>query len=230
MYISSRQNQYVLQIKELQSDRQARFNQKLCVVEGHKLCKEVSLLKLFVRDGASTELTAPEVFTVATSLFDQMSDTQTPQGVLGITAISCLFSIPLHGQYVYCDRIQDPGNLGTIIRTALCFGFSGVIVSDGTTDPFSPKVVRSSMGAVFRIPIIISDCVSNLPLIVADMQGDDIRQFIPPQNYILVVGNEGQGVSPELQAKALQSIRIPIQFESLNAAVAAAVCMYQLKK
>jgi TrmH family RNA methyltransferase len=120
--------------------------------------------------------------------------------------------------------------LGTIIRTAVGFGLSGVIVSPGTTDPFSPKVVRSAMGALFRIPIIVSECNSDLPLIVADMQGQDIRTFIPPQDHILVVGNEGQGVLPELQSKAQAKVSIPIQFESLNAAIAAAICMYQFKK
>lgn len=229
MYISSKQNQHILQVKDLVADRQARFAQKLCVVEGHKLCKEVPLLKLFIRDGALTELTAPEIFTVTASLFDQMCDTQTPQGVLGVTAISCLSSIPTQGQFLYCDRIQDPGNLGTIIRTARGFGFSGVVVSPGTTDPFSPKVVRSSMGAVFQIPIIVSECVSDLPLIVAAMQGTAIREFTPPKDYILVVGNEGQGVATAIQAKAQALVTIPIQFESLNAAIAAAICMYQLK-
>lgn len=230
MYISSRQNQHILQVRELLTERQARQQQKLCVVEGHKLCQEVPLTKLFIRDGATTELTAPEVFTVATSLFDYMADTQTPQGVLGVTEISYLDQIPGQGQFLYCDRIQDPGNLGTIIRTAVGFGLSGVIVSPGTTDPFSPKVVRSAMGALFRIPIIVSECSSELPLIVANMQGQDIRSFVPPQDYILVVGNEGQGVLPELQAKAQAQVSIPIRFESLNAAIAAAICMYQFKK
>lgn len=230
IYISSRQNQHILQLKELLTDRQARFTQGLCVVEGYKLCQEVPLTKLFVRDGALTEIAAPEVFTVAASLFDQIADTQAPQGVMGIAR--CVYSteIPPQGQFIYCDRIQDPGNLGTIIRTALGFGLSGVIVSQGTTDPFSPKVVRSSMGAVFRLPIIMSECITELPIIVAEPKGENIRQYTPPQDYVLVIGNEGQGVLADILAKAKQKLAIPIQFESLNAAVAAAICMYHFKK
>lgn len=230
MYISSRQNQHVLQVKELLSERQSRLRDKLCVVEGYTLCKENPLTKLFVRDGVTTDLLAPEVYTLAPSLFDSISDTQNPQGVLGLTPISYETVIPRQGQYIYCDRLQDPGNLGTIVRTAVCFGFSGIVIGPETTDPFSPKAVRSSMGAVFRLPVIFADCQPEFPIIVADLQGEDIRRFIPPQDYILAIGNEGQGVSRELQERSAYSVRIPIQFESLNAAVAAAICMYQFKK
>ncbi len=179
---------------------------------------------------------------VSDAVMAKLSDTKTPQGIAAI--VSCpqpgladlsLSPLPL---LVACDRVQDPGNMGTIIRLADAFGADGVIVLPGSCNPFMPKAVRSSAGSIIHLPVVFSapeDLAAYakqraVALIGADAWAEkdcfsaDLRRPL-----ILVLGNEAHGISRELGAHITESVRVPIvgQAESLNVAASAAVLLYE---
>lgn len=143
------------------------------------------------------------------------------------------------GNILVMDRLQDPGNIGTLIRTAEAAGYRGIIIIKGTGDVSSPKVVRAAAGSALRMPIIKMDtpnqvkefCEENLKRLI----GTSIKDAVPfykvdlTQNIALVIGNEGNGMSDELEELSHENIMIPMEGgnESLNAAVAAGIIMYQ---
>jgi TrmH family RNA methyltransferase len=133
-------------------------------------------------------------------------------------------------RYVFLDRLQDPGNMGTILRTACAFGLKGAILSEGCTDPYAPKVVRAAAGALETLDIIRLNGVEELRglfVVAADLQGEDLQRFSWPRGFVLVIGNEARGVSPTVKEAAQASVRIPLAcVESLNAAVSAAIILY----
>lgn len=136
---------------------------------------------------------------------------------------------------LYLDHLADPGNLGTILRTAEWFGIRGVLLGEGTVDPYNPKTVRSSMGAVFRLPFageisIGSLVATGLPLLALDGAGEDVLgRASLPEHAIYIIGNEAHGLSPEIRQNArLIAIQGSGRGESLNAAIAAAILMYEL--
>lgn len=141
------------------------------------------------------------------------------------------------GPAIMLDTIQDPGNLGTIIRTADWFGIKNIFCSYGTADCFNPKVIQSSMGSIFRVNILYVDLLGvieenqDVPVWISSLEGDDIRQVQPPEKIFLVIGNESKGVHESIRHKAVQKVFIPGsgEAESLNAAVAAGIMMYWLK-
>lgn len=181
--------------------------------------------------------------TVSGEVFAKMSDTRTPQGVLCVVRRPC-YSLELLLRtetplLMVLEDLQDPGNLGTIIRTAEAAGITGVIMSAGTVDLFNPKTIRATMGSVFRVPFL---CVDDLPQIVeklhqggisvyaAHLKGklyyDDVS-FLGPTAFL--VGNEGNGLAEGTASLADQYLKIPMEgrIESLNAAVAASLFMYE---
>jgi TrmH family RNA methyltransferase len=133
------------------------------------------------------------------------------------------------------DNLQDPGNLGTIIRTANAAGIEDIYLIN-CVDPYSPKCVRASMSGIFFVNIYegekkeVLNAVSSVPLICADMNGENIFSFTPPEKFCLCIGNEGGGISEEVKRAAAYTIRIPMRTtcESLNAAVSAGIAMYEL--
>lgn len=178
---------------------------------------------------------------VSDAIFDGMCDTEAPQGIIAVIKMDeCENFVPDTSKaYVYCDGINDPGNLGTIIRTADAAGFGGVILSEGTVDLYNPKTVRSSMGSFFNIPVI---CGGNVDMLVQykergfSLYGGalgkntvDYREADMRKPSIIIVGNEANGISREVM-ELCQCVKIPIlgSAESLNAAVAAGVLMYEL--
>ena len=134
------------------------------------------------------------------------------------------------------DCLQDPGNLGTVIRTANAAGYSEIYLIN-CTDPFSPKAVRASMSGIFFVDLFfgskeeILQVLDGVPVICADMDGKDIFSFVPPEKFCLCIGNEGNGISGEVFEKANYTVKIPMRetCESLNAAVSAGIAMYVLK-
>jgi TrmH family RNA methyltransferase len=132
---------------------------------------------------------------------------------------------------VLLDRMQDPGNVGAILRTAEAFSVDTVLLTLGCADPYGPKALRAAMGAALRqkIAFVEPDSLPPLPLVALDADGDDIRSW-KPEPCIAVIGNEGEGIAPEFLRKCGKRLRIPMtgRVESLNAAVAAAVLMWEL--
>lgn len=179
-------------------------------------------------------------FIVSEELFSSICDTKTPQGILAVIAMhKRSFEADNKKMYICCDNVRDPGNLGTIIRTADAAGFGGVILFGECADLYSPKTVRSSMGSFFHIPVyeevsrddILSMKKLGFKLFCGMLSDDTINytdaDFISP--FVLCVGNEANGISEEMAKMADGSVKIPIEgaAESLNVGIAAAVLMYE---
>lgn len=182
-----------------------------------------------------------DIFCFPEAVFDGLSATDTPSGIIGVLGIERedTVKLELDKPYIYCDRVADPGNLGTIIRTADAAGFGGVLLSPGCADVYNPKTVRSSMGSFFHIKVsenidavklgelkssgfsIVCGCLSDK---TTEYTRADMRQPI-----IIVVGNESNGISEEILKNSDIAVKIPIigSVESLNVSVAAALLMYE---
>ncbi|MFI5210880.1 MAG: TrmH family RNA methyltransferase [Gemmatimonadales bacterium] len=172
-----------------------------------------------------------------------LADTEHPQGIVAVIEPRTwsLEQVPLGARAVVLvlDGVQDPGNVGTMIRTALGLGTSAVVALKGTAELTSPKVLRATMGAVFRLPCVASDDETFLPwaarhhlgLWLADAGGTSLRSWRPTRPLALVVGNEGAGVRDTLAGVAAGRVGIPLQpgAESLNVAVAAGILLYEVR-
>lgn len=184
---------------------------------------------------------------VSDSVFKKISDTVTPQGILAVvkqkkySVDDIIANRRKDGScIVVLDRLQDPGNLGTIVRTGEGAGISGIILSSDCADIYNPKVIRSTMGSIFRVPFAISE---NLPLDIDKLKKDGITTYAAHLNgevynrgvftkdCALLIGNEARGLSDAVAEKADKRIKIPMEgkVESLNAAVATAILMYEVK-
>jgi RNA methyltransferase, TrmH family len=183
------------------------------------------------------------IFSLTKSDFDSISDTETPQGITAVCRIPEETTInkisATSGLVVAFDAIQDPGNLGTMIRTASWFGVSGLLIGKGTVDPFHPKVVRSTAGATGTIPFVKGDLDKSFTilekfgyltfLLDGSDQSIELTTLKPPEKSILVVGNEANGLHPKLFINNRTPVKIggnPDRVESLNAAVALSIGLY----
>ena len=196
--------------------------------------------RVFVAQSYGGEVSFPEELTVTVSdeVFRFLSDEKTPQGVM------CRVKIPVKainapsGRCLLLDGVSDPGNMGAIIRTANAAGYEEIYLTDDCTDPYSPKSVRASMSGVFFTKLHfgtreeILSVLRGVPVLVADMGGENLFTFTPPSRFALVIGNEGNGVSEQIKSAAYKTIASPMKStqESLNAAVSAGIAMYLLAK
>ena len=202
--------------------------------------EEASLAKLLEKNNSMAE-----VVQISAAVEKKISDTESPQGIFAVVSITPNFlQIPknLTGKWLLLDNIQNPGNLGTMVRTADAAGFKGVVFGKGTADLFQPKVIRSMQGSQFHLKLIqgdLNDWVTEFKkqaILVYGTKVDpaalDYRQAEKSPNFALVMGNEGNGVSPEILQQTTQNLYIPFagQAESLNVAVAAGILMFALVK
>ena len=251
--LSSPHNQQVKAWRELNKSRAARLSAGLFLAEGEHMAgealKEKKAAALIVRQGDEARY-APLVrlaekqnlplYLVSDTVLSALSDAKTPQGVTALCAFSSLPTVQKQQVLVALDDVQDPGNVGTILRTLDAAGFSGLILSKGSADPYSPKALRASMGAVYRVPCVTTD---DLPKTLSDLraQGYDImagtldgapfyERGQDAEKVCLVIGNEGAGISAPVLAEATRRVRLPMHggAESLNAAVACAIMLYDL--
>lgn len=255
--ITSSQNAVIKEVRSLKN-RKDREEKGLFFIEGVRIVEEALAAGAAIRytvmaesfeqgsDGhdASGKIGSAGVksYVVPDRLFDTLGDTRTPQGVLAVAEIKppelreACFADSL---FVVLDSVRDPGNMGTIIRTADAAGFTGVIASGGCVDVYNPKVLRSTMGSVFHIPVyfygdiveIISLLKSKGVRVVASQLsgGYSIYQTDLTVPTALVIGSEAEGISKEAAAAADQLVKIPMpgRAESLNASIAAGVIMYE---
>ncbi len=194
-----------------------------------------------------TDLTsaAEKTYLITPQLFARISDTQSPQGVMGIIKTldknSLFDTINNGGKFLALDNVQDPNNLGTILRSAEAFGVSGVILSRDCCDAFGSKVVRGSMGAVFRLPLLSVDSLPEWfalhPLLntfaaVPDSSAEPVTKIDFEEPCAVVIGNEGNGIRPETERACRRRLTIPMngKAESLNASVAAAILIWEMVK
>ena len=184
-----------------------------------------------------------KIYYISDKLFKEVSDTEKPQGILAVVKLHLKnikeALLEKNNFLVLLDRIQDPGNLGTIIRTADAFGANGVIVTEGCVDVFNPKTIRSTMGSIFHVPIIYYGCIKeairdlkayNIKIITTSLAAKKYSYEIDfNTSFSLVIGNEASGVSEEVIEASDSLIKIPMtgQAESLNAAIASSVIMYE---
>ena len=239
MIITSKSNPLIKDIIKLQSDKKFRVAEKLYVVEGIKPVKECIAAGCEIKKIVCTqefEGTFDGALIVAESVFNAISTEKTPQGVLAVVSLPENKIQPPKSSCILLDRLQDPGNLGTIIRTANAAGYNEIYTIN-CTDAYSPKAVRASMSGIFFVKVYTGTCeeilsaLESVPLISADMFGEDIFKFSPPEKFCLCIGSEGGGLSSEIKEKSEFKVKIPMQktCESLNAAVSAGIAMYQLK-
>ena len=246
MRITSRQNPRIQQLRKLLSSRKERETQGLFVADGTKLLAEAlrwwpDVRTVVLSDGLEMALPPQvEVLQVPPEIMAYVSPMESPQGALFVCGLPQRAPLTVTAGTLLLDGIQDPGNLGTILRTANALGIS-VVLLEGCADPFSHKVVRASMGAVFRMPVVQSTwqevktlCQNaGIPLGVTALSDAavDLRQAQLKQMAV-VIGSEGQGVRREILETAQKQLIIPMEpgCESLNAAVAAAIVMWQMKQ
>ena len=238
MVITSKYNPLIKEIAKL-SDKKYR---KICgkyVVEGIKPVRECisagcTILNVICVEGLESEFENAVI--VSRAVFESVSSEVTPQGVLAVVELpSNKLKVP-QDSCILLDRLQDPGNLGTVIRTANAAGYSEIYLIN-CTDPYSPKAVRASMSGIFFVKVYqgtneeILGVLKGIPLICADMDGEDIFSFNSTKKFCLCIGNEGNGMSQEIMKRARFKVSIPMRetCESLNAAVSAGIVMYHLK-
>lgn len=247
MIITSKSNAAVAEAKKL---KQAKYRKKegLFLVEGEKnLCdslKKGRIVKLFCRE----DITPPKnadcpVYTVGENVMKELCDTVTPQGIIGIFEIP-QFNPKLTGNKILAlNGVSDPGNVGTILRTALAMGYTTVICDEKTADVYSPKVVRSAMSAIFLLNILKTDNLSEKLAyyksegysVFSGYLGDSSESLDNikfPEKNIIAMGNEAKGVSEEIIKISDKTYIIPMtgDIESLNVSVAAGITMYAAQK
>ena len=254
--ISSTSNVQIKNIIQLQNKSKAREKQNCFIVEGIRMFMEVpatDIIKIYVAESffmKSTEdvkqkIKASEYEIVTDEVFKKISDTKTPQGIMVIVKRSMtnlnslLDDISEKSLFLILEDIQDPGNLGTILRTSEAGGVTGIIMSKNTVDIYNSKVVRSTMGSIFRVPFVYVDDLENatkkliesgVTIYAAHLKGNSNhfeKSYKKASAFML--GNEGNGLTDQLAEMAQEYIRIPMlgEVESLNVANAATILIYE---
>jgi TrmH family RNA methyltransferase len=253
--IASSHNEFYKAVKALRT-KKARTQQGLFLIEGVRLVRHalgrgwpLRDVILDLRETGRAEIEAliseaeargVRVTGLDADLFDALAETVHTQGCLAVAEMPETAPRPLKGSlFLALDQIRDPGNLGTILRTADAAGVSGVYLSKGCVEPFNDKVVRATMGSLFDIPMILTESLQET-LALKRQEGFEIAAAVLEDSVdytlvsldkpvVLVVGNEAEGISDPVLAEATLRISIPIRggAESLNAAVAAAVLTYE---
>jgi TrmH family RNA methyltransferase len=241
MIITSKSNP---KIKEVASLKDKKFRKKSgrFVVEGYKMVSEAlsnnKSVELLVgtSEGLARFLCYEiDKIEVSEDVLSYVSDAVTPQGVLAVLKEEFAEPKTPIKPCVLLDGISDPGNMGTIIRTCAAVGVKDIYLVD-CCDVFSPKTVRSSMSGIFFVNLInlkredVASVMDDTPIIVADMGGENVFDFNPPDKYCLVIGNEANGVSEAVKSLATHTVKIPMAktSESLNAGVSLAITLYEL--
>jgi TrmH family RNA methyltransferase len=243
-------------VRSLQQ-RKARRRRGLAVAEGIRLVEEalaagVAFRGVLVSPAAERSERgaallralgdrAVPIEEVTDRTLEELADTETPQGVIAVVECKRATLAEIRPEpgcpVLVLDGVQDPGNVGTLLRTAFALGCSGAILLSGTADPANPKVVRAAMGATFRLPAAMAG-VGELEawlkdreasLWAAAAEGKPLFRLEAPERLALAVGNEGAGLRPEVEALASESVSIPLArgAESLNVAVAAGIILYE---
>ncbi|BBF44323.1 rRNA methylase [Lachnospiraceae bacterium KM106-2] len=252
--ISSASNPQIKNIVELQKKARERKKQRLFVVEGIKMVEEAKkngLQKAYIEEAYCEQLQneRPEFFedlnyeVVSDKVYKHMTETVTPQGILAVVTMP-IYSLDdvlnqENGCYMVLENLRDPGNMGTIIRASEGAGVAGVIMSRESVDVFNPKVIRSTMGSIYRVPFIYVDDFAgtlnlmkskSITLYAAHLKG---RNNYDQEDYKkacgILIGNEANGLTEEASMQADVLVKIPMcgQVESLNAAIASALFMYE---
>lgn len=244
MIITSKDNEIIKNIKKL---KEKKYRLDSYIVEGIKMVKEAisenqEIALIAIREDFKIDFDTKntKIVTISNKIFNDISDVKTPQGILAVIKKNQNNQIETNQEYILAlDSLQDPGNMGTIIRTADSANINQIIINKTTVDPYSPKVIRSTMGAIYRTNIIeVEDLKATLKkmkskgfqIITTDLKA---TQSIYDINYnnktVVVIGNEANGVSQEILQTADKKVIIPMlgKTESLNASIAASIMIYE---
>jgi TrmH family RNA methyltransferase len=246
MMITSIQNNRVKEWRKL-STKKGRLQTDLFLVEGMHLIEEAlksewEIKEIILKEDKvlPTACTGLPATSVSNQVFHSISQTNSPQGIIAIIAMQEQDITYSNGDLLLIDAVQDPGNLGTMIRTADAAGFSAVLLGRGTVDLYNDKVIRATQGSLFHIPLYTVDLLEEMKAIkkagysvwATALENATLYHETPVGNQTaLLVGNEGAGVDQELIAESDQVVHIPIygKAESLNVSVATGILMYYLK-
>jgi RNA methyltransferase, TrmH family len=250
LMITSSQNSKIKLVRALAGKPKERREAGAFLAEGVRLVEEAVAANVEIRFALYTDTLSErgsqllkklegkgiELEKVEGELLDSLSETETPQGLLAVLD-DLQLEIPLSPNFVLiADQVRDPGNLGTLLRSADAAGVQVVLLPPETTDAFAPKAVRSGMGAQFRLPIRsagwgeIHSLTNGLQVYLADMDGVPCWETDLRQPLVLVIGGEAEGASEQAGKLATQKVKIPMtgKTESLNAAVAGSVLMFEV--
>lgn len=257
--ITSKTNPHIKQLAKLMKSKKERDTYGLFVAEGARLCFDIAesglnVVKTFITAEAMHKYpmqakglveVSKEVFEIPQSLGESIANTKNPQGIFAVIEKPKNNCGEIHpgGYYVILDNVQDPGNVGTLLRTALAFGINGVFLTGDCADIYSPKVLRGSMGAVAKLQIFtnrdfnlaVSEIHSAGLKVYAAYLGETSQKLTDELfrgGGCVVLGNEGGGLTPEQVGKCDASVIIPMdeRAESLNVAIAGSVFMWEMTK
>ena len=244
--ITSRDNPVIKHTARLVADKALRREEGLFVCEGAVMLEEAlrsgaAVRRVFFREGLEYDLPEYiEAYVVPQTLLERMSDVKTPQGII-FTVEARDMTGPLTGRHLLCcENLRDPGNMGTIMRTAEALGMDGVVLAGDCVDPLAPKTVRSSMGSVFRLPVwrkSLSQLSAELAELGLPLWGAALHRDAKDARTVdfskaaVLIGNEARGLSEEAISACDGLTILPITgAESLNASVAAALFMWEMAK
>ena len=242
--ITSKANSVVKNAKKL---HQKKYRKSAYLIEGWHLFEEavqagVTIEKIIALESYRDQLAGfPQTVWVSEDILLDLADSQTPQGIVAVVQKEEVGQVDFsQGKFLFLEDVQDPGNVGTIIRTADAAGFTGVIVSEKSADIYSLKTLRSMQGSHFHLPIyrmssqrLLEEAKeAAISVLATTLSKDsvDYRELPPIENFVLVMGNEGQGISPLMAESADQLVHISMKgkAESLNVAVAAGILIFHL--
>lgn len=227
------------------SQKKYRQKHKLFIAEGIKVVQEIldsslEIETLFCTEDFITDVSTEKIVRISENDLKKISNLKTPNKVLGLFKIPDEKPLNNNGLIIALDAINDPGNLGTIIRLCDWFGVVTLVCSKQTVDCYNQKVVQASMGSLTRVSIYYKNLSTylketNLPTFIADMNGENVYQTNLPKEGILIMGNEANGVSAEIKKQIMNKISIPRfgeaqETESLNVATATAILLSEFKR
>jgi TrmH family RNA methyltransferase len=236
--ITSLQHPIVKHLVKLRTNRSYRTKEQKVLITGENLVKEVPIINLFVVGKIPAGLKADKCYVVTESIMKKITGLEQPEGIAAEVKMPSEAIFEDINRLLVLDGISDPGNMGTLIRTALALGWEGAYIISNSCDPYNDKALRAAKGATFRLPLsfgnwddltgIISR--NKMTSFAADMDGTDIKQIKETQKIALVLGNEARGISPEAKQRCTK-VAIPMsgKMESLNVAIAGGILMYCLE-
>ncbi|GIM28690.1 RNA methyltransferase [Clostridium polyendosporum] len=249
--IESKENNFFKELKKLK-EKKYRTKEGKYIIEGFRFVQEAlkadaDVQSIVISEEAKNKLHEyidensikdKKVYILKTSLFNMLCSTENPQGILAVVGMNKSFHYKEGEFYILVDKVQDPGNMGTIIRTAHAAGVDGVIVTKGTVDMYNDKTLRSTMGSIFYIPVIEDDDLAftrnliknGFKVVISSLQANE--NFFEADlrgKTIITVGNEGNGVSEEVSNLGDTKIKIPMpgNAESLNVSTAASIMIFE---
>lgn len=254
--ISSSQNPLIKDIKSL-NRKKNRWKYRLFIIEGIKIIEEAIINGIRIKNILFSDSffeseegrffynnikNRDNIVKIKDSLFNSISDTENPQGIMGVCEFNIRDFSDMDGlnnpSILFLDAVQDPGNMGTIIRSADAFNIDGIILGEGSVDPYNLKVVRATMGSIFRVPLYMCDNSiesivdlkdKGFDILATSLNGSAIYDSDFSGKILCVIGNEANGVNPKILEISDKHIKIPMpgNAESLNAGVAASIIMYE---